>query len=118
MSAVGFGTLIVAGAAWLYNELSVLDVAGKVYIQAGSAALMIIIGGLLLYYWIGAKPRTCDFMIATEGEMKKVNWPSRREVVGSTWVVICTVVLFAGLLFAADLIFSQFFQAIGVLETS
>ena len=27
-------------------------------------------------------------MIATEGEMKKVNWSTRREILGSTWIVI------------------------------
>jgi hypothetical protein len=27
--------------------------------------------------------KVVDFMIATEGELKKVNWSTRREIVGS-----------------------------------
>ena len=34
-------------------------------------------------------------MIATEGEMKKVNWSTRREIIGMTWVVIGLTVFIA-----------------------
>jgi preprotein translocase subunit SecE len=55
-------------------------------------------------------------MIATESEMRKVNWPSRRELVGSTWIVICGTLLMALVLLAIDVGFVSFFQWIGVLE--
>ena len=57
-----------------------------------------------------------DFMIATEGEMKKVNWSSRREILGSTKVVILFTVLFAVILFVVDIVFMSFFSGIGVLR--
>ncbi len=57
-----------------------------------------------------------DFMIATEGEMKKVNWSSKREVVGSTKVVIMFTLLMAMLLFVVDLVFQALFKALNVLK--
>jgi preprotein translocase subunit SecE len=62
------------------------------------------------------KPRMADFMIATEGEMKKVSWSSKREVIGSTKVVIFTTFALALILFAVDIIFKNFFQTINVLR--
>ena len=55
-------------------------------------------------------------MIATDSEMRKVNWPSRREVIGSTWIVICGTMLMALLLFVVDIVFASLFQTIGILE--
>ena len=55
-------------------------------------------------------------MIATEGEMKKVNWSTRREVIGSTKVVITITIFLAILLFCIDLVFQALFRAIGVLR--
>ena len=72
--------------------------------------------GWLGYYLIGCKPKVVDFMIATEGEMKKVNWSTRREILGSTWVVIGLTLFIAMYCFGFDLIFNKFFQFIGVLD--
>jgi preprotein translocase SecE subunit len=57
-----------------------------------------------------------DFLIATDSEMKKVNWTTRKELIGSTKVVIFFVLLIAALLFTLDLVFGYFFQLIKVLE--
>ena len=50
-------------------------------------------GGAIIFGLIGFKlmnsNKAVDYMIATEAEMRKVNWPPTREVVGSTWIVIC-----------------------------
>jgi preprotein translocase SecE subunit len=55
-------------------------------------------------------------MIATEGEMKKVNWSTRREIIGSTKVVILFTILLAVILFTVDIVFMTFFAWIGVLR--
>ena len=73
-------------------------------------------GAILTYWLVGVSPRTVEFLIATDGEMKKVNWSSRRDVMGSTWVVILWSVLIAGGLFTVDLAFAKLFQLIGVLQ--
>lgn len=55
--------------------------------------------GILKVY---SSPRVADFLIETEGEMKKVSWPGKSEVVGATGVVIITVLLLGVFLFASD----------------
>ncbi|MBE3143370.1 MAG: preprotein translocase subunit SecE [Planctomycetes bacterium] len=47
-------------------------------------------------------PNIADFMISAEGEMKKVNWSTRQEVVASTIVVISVVIILAVLLGVSD----------------
>ena len=116
LSAIGGGVLVVAGVAWLMEKLSVLQAPYMIYVKAGLSLLIIGVFGMLLYRWLGIKPRSCDFLIATEGEMKKVNWPVRKEIVGSTIVVIGCVALLASLLFLSDFLFAWFFQEIGILN--
>ena len=60
---------------------------------------------------------SCDFLIATEGEMKKVSWSTRREVIGSTKVVVLFTFLLAVLLFVVDFTFKTMFTLINVLKT-
>jgi preprotein translocase SecE subunit len=57
-----------------------------------------------------AKPRewiavSREFFRDTVGEMKKVTWPSRPEVTGTTIVVIAATVIFAVYLWGCDVIF-------------
>ncbi|OHB67799.1 MAG: preprotein translocase subunit SecE [Planctomycetes bacterium RBG_13_60_9] len=51
-----------------------------------------------------------DFLVAAEGELKKVNWSSRKEIAVSTIVVIIVVIAMAVLLGATDLVFSMVFR--------
>jgi preprotein translocase SecE subunit len=57
-------------------------------------------------------PRSANFLIETEGEMKKVTWPGKSEVVGATGVVIITVLLLAALLFASDTVVEAFIRKV------
>ncbi|MEE9211217.1 MAG: preprotein translocase subunit SecE [Phycisphaeraceae bacterium] len=116
LSLLGAMVLIVVGALWIRSQLAVFashsDYA--VYIQWGvAAALILILGGAMI--WILNKPRIVEFMIATEAEMRKVNWPTRRDIIGSTWIVICGTLLMAALLGVVDVVFFWVFQRIGVL---
>jgi preprotein translocase SecE subunit len=61
-------------------------------------------------YWLLNKPAVADFMIAAEGELKKVNWSSRKEVAVSTMIVIVVVFMMAAILGATDLVFSIVFR--------
>ena len=54
----------------------------------------------LLAWRLMNKPANVDFLIATDSEMKKVNWTSRKELIGSTKVVIIFMFLIAFILFA------------------
>ncbi|MGV6813953.1 MAG: preprotein translocase subunit SecE [Phycisphaerales bacterium] len=86
------------------------------YLQSGIAGGIMLIGVILLYIFVGVKKQTVEFLIATDGEMKKVNWTTYREVKGSTIVVIVATFLIAGFLFLVDLGFSNFFRWIDVLQ--
>lgn len=117
MSAVSGGVLVGFAAVWLWDQLSQLSVEGEViYYQGGAAAAVLFVGGMMVYWLTYVRPKSSEFLIATEGEMRKVNWSSRREIMGSTWVVIAISVLIAVLLFVVDILFSKFFQMIGVLQ--
>jgi preprotein translocase subunit SecE len=115
MTAVGVGILVLTGVKWLWDELTVVQRWPAIYVQAITAVAVIAVFGALTFFVLN-KPRIADFMIATEQEMKKVNWPSRKEIIGSTWVVIVGVFLFATILFVVDLIFLELFRSIGILQ--
>jgi preprotein translocase subunit SecE len=76
----------------------------------------LILGLGLLMFWLVNRPKSADFLIATEGEMKKVSWSSRREVVGSTKVVIVTAFLMAAVLYVVDWLFANLFAKLGVMS--
>ena len=120
MSAIGLGLLVMMGVVWLWDQLSGTRIGEvePVYIQGGVSVLTVSICGLIGYHLIGRKPKLVDFMIATEGEMRKVNWSTRREVVGSTVLVILLTLFIAVFCQIADLGFSAFFQWAGVLDTA
>lgn len=86
------------------------------YLQVGVAGGIMLLGAVVTYIFVGAKKNSVEFLIATDGEMKKVNWTSYKEVKGSTIVVIAATFLIAGFLFVVDLAFSNFFSWIDVLQ--
>jgi preprotein translocase SecE subunit len=61
-------------------------------------------------------PAFADFLIATEAEMNKVSWASRKRLFQDTIVVLVTVVLVAAFLLVADMVWSQSLRRLGVLR--
>ena len=114
---VGCGILILGAGDFIWDQLA-FDQDWKWGLPlrvAITVSVVIVLGGLL--YWVACVNRkSCDFLIATDGEMKKVNWTSRREIISSTKVVIVVTVLMALLLFFVDWGFMRFFRMIGVLR--
>jgi preprotein translocase subunit SecE len=53
-----------------------------------------------------------DFLAETRTEMRKVSFPSREEVVGTTIVVLITSFVFAVYLWAADVLIQKGYVAI------
>lgn len=87
----------------------------RLYLQGGAALLILLTGAIFIYYYVARKPATVDFLIAVDGEMKKVNWSTRRLIQTSTTVVIIATFLISAILFIIDYGLQTFFQAIGVL---
>ncbi|MCK6455539.1 MAG: preprotein translocase subunit SecE [Phycisphaerae bacterium] len=116
-TAFGLGILILWSAAFVYDKMTLLGTGPTAqYIQAGSTVAVILGFGFATYYALALNRRFCDFLIATEGEMKKVNWTSRKEIIGSTKVVIFVVLSLAVFLFVADVALMLFFSEIKVLR--
>ena len=53
-----------------------------------------------------------DFVKDTRKELNNVSWPSRREVTGTTFVVIASVFFFGVFLYVVDLIVNKGMQYI------
>lgn len=99
---------IVAMGCWrLYEKLNASDLNLWV-VSLAPVAVFAALG--VLIYWLLNKAVLADFLIAAEGELKKVNWSSRREVVVSTIVVIIVLVGMAAVLGTTDMVFRLFFQ--------
>jgi preprotein translocase SecE subunit len=65
--------------------------------------LIIAAAGLWLAFRVVHLPVFADFLIATEAELNKVSWPTRRSVVQDTIVVLTTVFLLTVFLFLVDI---------------
>jgi preprotein translocase subunit SecE len=53
-----------------------------------------------------------EFLHDTRVEMKQVTWPSREDVVSTTWIVVVTVAFFGVFLWLVDLGVQRAVQAI------
>lgn len=119
MSALGLALIVLMGVAWLWRLLATVRLFGQepVIGQASAALLVTVVFGVLGYYLIARSPRFVDFLISVESEMKKVNWSTKREVIGSTWVVIGLTTFIGVLCWVFDMFFQIAFTWMGVLET-
>ena len=112
VTAISAVALAVIAAMALSSFLKAY--VGSPIIQFGIPAAMVVAVGLFVL-WMVNRPKSADFLIATEGEMKKVSWSNKKEIVGSTKVVIVTTLILAVVLFVVDLVFVFLFQRLGVL---
>ncbi len=117
-TCIGGGLLVAWGAYFIYERLQVYegDEFWRLLVTLGIPGLVAVVFGAIVWRisYVSRKPG--DFMIATEGEMKKVSWSTKREVIGSTKVVIAFTLLMALLLFIVDVTFQTLFKALGVLK--
>ena len=91
------------------------------HLSAGEWPLYAVLAGLalalgLLAWWLINRARHAEFLIETDNEMKKVKWPGRRELVGSTKVVVAFMFFMAFMLFAYDMVFSTIAYFMNVLK--
>ena len=99
VSALGGAAIVAIGCLQLYRTLDAADIGLWVETMV-PVGLFIALSVLMM--WMVNKPNIADFMISAEGEMKKVNWSTRQEVVVSTVVVISVVIILAVLLGVSD----------------
>jgi preprotein translocase subunit SecE len=110
--------LVILGAYWLWDSaLGTWTRGSWLLAKALVCGLVVLGGGWLTFRLTYGKQRTGDFLIATEGEMKKVSWSTRKEIIASTQVVIFTLIFMGVLLFVVDVFFMFIFDVLGVLKT-
>lgn len=81
--------VVAAYGCWVLHQklqASFDSVWVETLVPAGVCA---VFAGLI--WWLSNIPSLADFLIAAEGEVKKVSWSSRKEIVSSTTVVIIVV---------------------------
>jgi preprotein translocase subunit SecE len=108
-SALIAAAIVGIGCLQLYKKLDGTELNEWV-IYFVPAGLFAILGYLV--FWLINKPSLADFMISAEGELKKVSWSSRQEIIVSTIIVIAVVIIMAGLLGATDLMFRTLFTSL------
>ena len=104
--------LAVALGAW---RMSLLWSDQEPGLRYGVPALVFAVGLWLSYRLVNVS-KFADFLIAVEGEMAKVSWPSRTELFRSTIVVIFTIIFLAAILFMYDILWQELLKLIGVLQ--
>jgi len=121
-TALSAGLLGLLTAWFLFTNLKLVIPTGPGGHPRNGLIMGIVIVVLVLYallvQWIMNRPGNADFLIATDSEMKKVNWTSREELAGSTKVVIAFMFLMAIFLFAADILFGYLFYFLHVLKAA
>jgi len=110
---VGVMVVAVVGAYVLSEKLGAYA-AISIYVRFG-VPTAIVLGLAMLMFWFVNRARSADFLISTEGEMKKVSWSSRKEVIGSTKVVIVTTLILAGILYGVDFVLAVLFDRLGIM---
>jgi preprotein translocase SecE subunit len=108
-SALGFGIVVALGCLLLYKKLDGADMGLWVATMVPTGVFVVF---AILIFWLSNKPAVADFLVAAEGEVKKVSWSSRKEIAVSTFVVIAVVVIMAILLGTADLSLKMFFSEV------
>jgi preprotein translocase SecE subunit len=84
-----------------------VPIVERVYIKAIVSGLLLLIGTILIWKYVARKPTTVDFLIATDEEMKRVNWSTRKIIIDSTYVVVGATILIALYVFIFDLFLNR-----------
>ena len=111
---VTFATLaiiVVLGTMSLYR----FGIIWSDYMRYGVAGT-VLLGGLWLSFRFVNYPRFADFLIAVEAEMNKVSWPSKKELIRSSLVVLFCILALTTVLFFFDIFWQMAFTKIGILS--
>ncbi len=114
---VRFGTvaalalILLIGLNWLWTKIFG---SFGIYLRS-SVVLGIAVLAAFGIFMLANNLRFVEFQIATESEMRKVTWPSRKAVIRSTQVIILMTLLMSIILFGVDVGFVWFFKLIHII---
>ncbi|CAN5178254.1 hypothetical protein BH10PLA2_BH10PLA2_09360 [soil metagenome] len=115
-----FGFLIIAGFG-VYSYRGSLESIGTQNLEvlipfsdgytirllpdlAYTLPILLVAGSIWIGWRLVNYPPFADFLIATEAEMNKVSWTTRKRLIQDTIIVLTTMVLLTVFLFAVDII--------------
>jgi preprotein translocase SecE subunit len=102
-----FATINRPGAAWVDD----LPLIGSLSIY-NAIAIAVTLLGLLGLHLVLNRTSSVDMLIDTEQELKKVSWPSGKEVQNATFVVVLVTFTMAMMLFGFDALLRWIFRLI------
>lgn len=105
--------IAIAIGGWALSQTVLADLEEPV--QYGITAAVIAAGAWFAYRIVNY-PAFADFLVDVEGEMAKVSWPSKDELLRATVVVLITMFLLSFMLFMYDLIWKLILRALGILQ--
>ena len=112
--AAGVVDLVLAYYVYTLLDRYIADtVTYKAYLMYGIPAVLFAGLGVASFFYMN-KRNVADFLVATETEMKKVSWSSRAELLGSTGVVIVTVVALSVFIYVVDQALLHLFDKLGL----
>ncbi len=80
-------------------DLFGVDLSITVMLLIAAGVFLALSFGLYLFFnW----PKMGEFLVETEGELKKVSWPERKEYVSASFAVVVLVVFIVVYLYAVD----------------
>jgi preprotein translocase subunit SecE len=110
-TAIGAGAIVCLLAFFLYEQSALFTT--KRNVQLGIAGGFVLLMALVVWFFMN-KANRAQFLIDTDSEMKKVNWSSWPDLVGSTKVVVLFMLATAVALFVFDTQFHALFYGINV----
>ena len=113
-AAVSIAILTVMGANWLKGLFVDTGTAFLGITWGQIIAAVFVIGSVIGIAYLVNSRKCVDFLIETEAELAKVSWPSRKEFLGATAVVLFTMFFLALYLFILDLILSKLLKLIAL----
>jgi preprotein translocase SecE subunit len=123
LAACGIYTMLVhraleTGAEHLQVTIPFTD--GKTWVILPdlkfTVPILLAAGALWIAYRVVNYPMFADFLIATEAELNKVSWTSRKRLIQDTTVVLVTVILLTLFLFLVDQLWARVLTRIGVVQ--
>lgn len=122
LTALGLLAMGTYGAVqtgtWLigYQNLGGPTVLGKTIGVGLYLPVIVFLVFAALTVYLCNMPKPADLLIETEIEMRKVTWPTSKEVLGATTVVIVVVLIIGSYLFGLDKLFEYtFLRWLGVV---
>lgn len=107
VAVAGTGTAETFAGSLTPSSATGIPVFERVYLQGAVGLVLVLLGCGLIYHFVGRKHSSVDFLIATDEEMRKVNWSTRKIIIDSTQVVVFATFLIAGYIFVIDIVMKK-----------